>query len=236
MIPSLSAGVLLGFNNFFLSLISELGLKSAFIFSLGAIGLSLSYQCIMMLKVKNDTGRYWSVQHSNLMHLGNNQRLQVKWINVLGLILRTIVNFLFQGSIILGFKYAGLAGINQGIITALLCTYCVFTSVIFYFLFQEQLRRKFIVGIAFMLLCVILVSYPENDKIDIDAPTTQQEPLPDNVIKAIGFGLLAPLLISVFISISRYWTVNYGYNSQDLTMDTVLLLGIVEIGFFSHYY
>ena len=43
VVPSLAAGILLGFNNFFLSLISELGLKSAYIFSLGAIGLSLSY-------------------------------------------------------------------------------------------------------------------------------------------------------------------------------------------------
>lgn len=53
---------------------------------------------------------------------------------------------------------------------------------------------------------------------------------------AIGFGLLAPLFISVFISISRYWTENFGYNSQDLTMDTVFLLGITEIYIFTSYY
>ena len=72
MMPSLIAGILLGFNNFLLSLISDLGIKSAYIFSLGAVGLSLSYQVIMMLKIKNDTGQYWSEKHSNLIYRGKN--------------------------------------------------------------------------------------------------------------------------------------------------------------------
>lgn len=138
VVPSLTAGILLGFNNFFLSMISELGLKSAYIFSLGAIGLALSYQFIMMLKVKQETGNYWSVNFSNLFEKSDSKYgIRVKWTNVFGLILRTLVNFMFQVSIILGFKYAGLAGMNQGIITALFSTYCVFTTIIFFFLFQE---------------------------------------------------------------------------------------------------
>jgi len=37
-------------------------------------------------------------------------------------------------------------------------TYCVFTSIIFYFLFNEKLRPRYIVGISLMLACVILVA------------------------------------------------------------------------------
>jgi hypothetical protein len=66
----------------------------------------------MMLKSKREIGKYWSVHNSNLIYIGVNSKLSIKWINVIGLLLRSAVNFLFQGSIILGFKYAGLAGIN----------------------------------------------------------------------------------------------------------------------------
>lgn len=44
--------------------------------------------------------------------------------------------------------------------------------------------------------------------------------------------LLAPILISMFIAVSRYWTENYGYSGLDFTMDTYFLMGLVEIPFF----
>ena len=161
-------------------------------------------------------------------------------MNVFGLVIRTILNFCFQSSIILAFKYATLAEMNQGVVTSLFSTYCVFTSLIFYFLFKEQLQRKFIIGIAFMLACVALVSCPPPSKnnnessqgIDVLVPAKTDT----NMIAAITFGLMAPLFISVFISVSRYWTLNYGYKSQDLTLDTFMLIGFLELGFFINYH
>ena len=61
----------------------------------------------------------------------------------------------------LGFKNASLAKMNHGIITTLLSLYCVFTTLIFYFVFGERLQRKFIFGIAFMLACVVFVACPD---------------------------------------------------------------------------
>ena len=43
-IPSLLAGLLLGFNNFLLGLISEQGISAAYIFALGAIVFTISYK------------------------------------------------------------------------------------------------------------------------------------------------------------------------------------------------
>jgi multidrug transporter EmrE-like cation transporter len=37
-------------------------------------------------------------------------------------------------------------------------TYCVFTSIIFYLLFNEKLKVKFLVGIGLMVACVTLVA------------------------------------------------------------------------------
>lgn len=76
-----------------------------------------------------------------------------------------------------------------------------------------------------MLLCVILVSYPDN-KIN---PKTDSG---DNTFWAISFGLLAPVLISLFILVSRYWTEKYGYSSKDFTIDTFMLMGLLELPFF----
>ena len=49
------------------------------------------------------------------------------------------------------------------------------------------------------------------------------------------FGLLAPFMISISISISRFWTINYDYKSLDFTIDTFLAISIAEIGFFFYF-
>ena len=84
-----------------------------------------------------------------------------------------------------------------------------------------------------MLLCVILISYPEQIAGEL---VNNEEPISQDLYIALGFGLLAPVVMSIFISVSRYWTVNYGYNSLDITMDTVLVLGLSYISIFTHYY
>jgi hypothetical protein len=89
---------------------------------------------------------------------------------------------------------------------------------------------KFAIGIAFMIGCVIFVACPEPRSL-------YTENLTDNnyLFLAIGLGLLAPLFISLFISISRYWTITYGYKSQDFTIDTFMMMAILEIYFFFNY-
>jgi hypothetical protein len=39
-------------------------------------------------------------------------------------------------------------------------------------------------------------------------------------------------MISIFISISRYWSQVHGYKSIDFTVDTFLCMGLIEIVFF----
>ena len=52
VIPSFTAGVFLGTNNFFLGIISELGIAAAWIFSLGAIGFTLTYKLFEAIQMK----------------------------------------------------------------------------------------------------------------------------------------------------------------------------------------
>jgi len=81
-----------------------------------------------------------------------------------------------------------------------------------------------------MVACVLLVATPEPGSSVAGEKTNQ-----DEFYKAIGLGLLAPLFISIFISVSRFWTFNYGYKSEDFTIDTFMMMGILEIYFFFNY-
>ena len=52
---------------------------------------------------------------------------------------------------------------------------------------------------------------------------------------ALGLGIFAPFMISLTISVSRYWTQNYNYKSLDFTIDTFLCMSLLEFGFFLYY-
>jgi len=52
---------------------------------------------------------------------------------------------------------------------------------------------------------------------------------------AICLGLLTPFMISIFISVSKYWNTYHGYKGVDFTIDTFMLMGLIEIYFFYQY-
>ena len=85
-----------------------------------------------------------------------------------------------------------------------------------------------------MITCVIFEANPPEKEAPVGGFDTQCGDL-TMFYKALGLGLLAPLFISFFISVSRYWTTNYGYKSTDFTIDTFMLMGIIEIYFFYEY-
>lgn len=51
-------------------------------------------------------------------------------------------------------------------------------------------------------------------------------------VMAISLGIFTPLMISIFISVSRYWSQVHGYRSIDYTVDTFLCMGLIEIVLF----
>lgn len=55
-------------NNFLLGLISDQGIRSAFIFALGAINFAMSFRILQCLKNKKKIGKYWDIRKSNLFY------------------------------------------------------------------------------------------------------------------------------------------------------------------------
>jgi len=78
-----------------------------------------------------------------------------------------------------------------------------------------------------MLTCVSFIS--------MSALSAGKGGLNKNAILALTFGICAPLMISIMITISRYWTEKHAYASLDYSIDTFVLLSLVEIGFFVYY-
>ena len=104
-------------------------------------------------------------------------------------------------------------------------TYCIFTAIIFRFLFGEKLGTKFLIGMLFMLACVSCISLQ----------SLGSGGFSENTILALGLGIFAPFMISLTISVSKYWTINYHYKSLDFTIDTFLCMSLIEIGFSIYY-
>ena len=85
-----------------------------------------------------------------------------------------------------------------------------------------------------MLCCVGCLSWPEPGSSEGGAGVaTEQDKVAAS--RAISFGLLAPVMISLFITWARYFTLKHRYNSTDFTVDTFTLLGLIEVPFFLAY-
>jgi drug/metabolite transporter (DMT)-like permease len=109
--------------------------------------------------------------------------------------------------------------------------YCVFISVLFYFLFNEKLAIRHGIGICLMLACVGFIALSkESAQTTIEDDTNEGEVI--NKLLAVGFGLCVPVFITWFITASRYWSVTHKYHSFNYTVDTLLMMGVLEVPFF----
>jgi drug/metabolite transporter (DMT)-like permease len=111
-----------------------------------------------LIKSKFLTGHFWKAEDSNFFKKDLQGNICLNKINVLGLIIRTCFTIMVQTSTMLALMYAKKSGLNQGLITSMFATYCIFTTVFSYFLFNEKLSLKFSIGISFMIACVALVA------------------------------------------------------------------------------
>lgn len=85
-----------------------------------------------------------------------------------------------------------------------------------------------------MLTCVILIATSAKGA-SKKTTSVNMKSSSGYALAAFGMALLAPLLISLFIAVSRYWTEHYGYTGLDFTMDTYMVMGLVEVPFFIHH-
>ena len=61
-------------------------------------------------------------------------------------------------ALIYSFMFAAKSGINPGIISSIFSSTCVFTIIIFYFLYGQKLSINDWIGTLFIILCVVFIS------------------------------------------------------------------------------
>ena len=74
---------------------------------------------------------------------------------------------------------------------------CIFTAGFSYILFRESLRANHLVGMLCTLVCVLLVAYPDESSPYSAKLILQNIRWQSDYTKAISFGILTPLLISI---------------------------------------
>ena len=195
-LPSLAAGLCFGLCNFLLGMISEDAQPASYIFSIGAIAFAVIFRGGEAAYNRFTKGTYFDWDNSNF-YRGN----CFNWTNLVGLILRATVNIIYQLAVLFALMFADRGGINQGVVSSIFSLYCIYTSIIFYFLFNERLTRKLILGIFLMISCVFFIAI--SHYVESDSTESQDD---HSFRLAIGLSCLIPLIIAVFISISKYWT------------------------------
>ena len=137
--------------------------------------------------IDKESSNFWSRQ--NLSFEDNERQIEAnspiyrfKWDCLAMLFLsRASTQFIGLVCIAYCFKYAELAGINQGCVTSIFSMMIFYVSVLFYFVYNERISRSKVLGIALMFPCVLLlaVGSTEND----EEPNTQSlQDLKDSLI------------------------------------------------------
>lgn len=107
----------------------------------------------------------------------------------------------------------------------------IYISILFYFTFDEKLGLKFITGMLLALFGVSVMTMQKEG-----SSQAVQEENNGEFAMAIFFGMLTPLIISLFVGVSRYTATKYNYDSTDMHMDTMLFYGIIGCPFMFHWW
>lgn len=106
-LPSLAAGLCFGLCNFFLGMISQDAQPAAYIFSIGAIAFAVIFRCGEAAYNRYMTGTYFVWDNSNFY-----KGQDFNWTNLVGLLLRAMVNITYQLAVLFALMFANRAGIN----------------------------------------------------------------------------------------------------------------------------
>ena len=116
------------------------------------------------------------------------------------------------------FKYAILAGINQGVILTLNSLTALYNVLIFRVFFNERVSIVQLSGMLIMIACVVLIGV--STSVTEAEDTLDGENKQSYAILAISFSFLSPL----FLSLKHIFIRSYKqqYNSWDMAIDGLI--------------
>ena len=139
-------------------------------------------------------------------------------------------------------QFAFLAGVNQGIIASIFSTSIVFSAIVFYFMYQESLSHRHLIGILFFIVCVVLISVgkahrdiPSVSSTEPFNSTEQDKYLYFAVVMALGSSLILTVNGIVMRHYCKYVKISpLQLNNDGALFQFVVLLALYYYQVTSH--
>jgi len=193
------------------------GFIQAFVFLIGRF-----------IYVKHTTGHFWNWENSGFRDPKTDQ---FRWNAVFAVFLDAVIKVTAGYLVILSFKYALYAGINQGAITTLFSLSGIYVAIIGWFLFHEKLNRFHLIGMALLIGCTILIVFSKSES------HPKQIEIYNTVVRAVspivpvGFALITTVLYSFRTIYVKLFVHHLKFNSFDYMTYSYLLSGAVFMPF-----
>ena len=176
--------------------------------------------------IKHTTGKFWNWKNSGFRDPDTDK---FRFKSVLAILLDAFIKVIAGYLVILSFKYALYANVNQGAISTIFSLSSVYVSVISWFLFDEKLNRFHITGMAFLISSTILIAFSKkkteakkikvfNQEIDVMSP-----------LVPVSFALITTLLYSFRTIYVKLFVRNLKFHSFDYMTYSYLISGLIFI-------
>ncbi|CAI2371700.1 unnamed protein product [Moneuplotes crassus] len=158
---ALLTGVFYALHNFTLGSLARMGYLARFNTGIGMIISAIIYYIYKFIMAKKNGEEFFNREESvflnqkrNFAH-GSRGRVE-PWI-VIGILVNNIFKIGGGLVVIIAFKLALESGLNQGIITSIFGMTPFLASLCFYCFFNEKLRISQVVGMMFMVGCIVCI-------------------------------------------------------------------------------
>lgn len=108
-----------------------------------------------MRKNMKEKGYYYSKQDSPYFKINGGR----DYMNIFGTLLRGLLQFLQFLLIFMIIKSAIQAGISVSVCISLISMTPFMTAIAFFFLYKEKLTIRHVIGMIFMISCVLVISF-----------------------------------------------------------------------------
>ena len=138
-------------------------------------------------------------------------------------LLVTFSSLAMQVLIAFSFYYAGLSGVNSGIIASIFSTSALFSPLIFYAQYGQKLSRNDALGCLFIIGSVFIIGTSGGSSAETDIESTNY--LLMSVLFALGVGLL----MSLYSLMIQWSTKTVGYPPSQIFYDGNILFGVIVL-------
>ena len=178
--------------------------------------------------MKHSTGKFWNWKNSPFRDPDTDK---FRWSPVWAVILDTIIKVSAGYFVIVSFKYAMYAGINQGVITTIFTLSAIYVALISWFMFNEKLNRFHIIGMLLLIGCTILIVFSKSPDASKTLKVYDQEVQQESPLPAVLFALLTTVLYSFRTIYVKLFVQKLKFNTFDYMTYSYLLSGVFFLPF-----